>query len=59
MDDKERRRQRIIEIATQIVTSQVAKGEIEDSDEVIKEATLEAVEIAQAAYDAAVEYLCG
>lgn len=53
------RRKRIVAIATQIVASQIEKGEIEATDEAIKKAMPEAIATAKAAYNAAVEFISG
>ena len=54
------RKKRIKEIAVQIVTSQVAKGEVDGDDvEAVQVAVKEAADTAVAAYDAAEEFLCG
>lgn len=55
--DSKRRKKRIAEIATEIVSNQMARGEIEQSDEAIQKAMPAAVKLAREAYDAAVEYL--
>ena len=58
--DLDKRKQRILEITEQIVTSQVARGEVDpEDDEALKKATYKAVRTAQAAYDAAMEYISG
>ncbi len=55
--DTEHRKKRIKAIAVQIVTSQVAKGEVDaDDDEAFRAAMKQAVFIARSAYDAAVEF---
>jgi hypothetical protein len=55
--DAERRKMRIAEIATEIVASKMANGEIEQSEEAIRKAMPAAVKLAREAYDAAEEYL--
>ncbi len=56
----EHERERVLAIATQIVASQVAKGEVDPEDEVtLKKATQEAVKLAVEAYRAAEEFICG
>lgn len=55
--DKRERREKIAVIATQIVASQIKKGEIPNTDEAVQAAMPEAVETARAAYDAAAEFL--
>lgn len=53
-------RERVLAIATRIVASRVAKGEVIPEDEAaLRAATKEAVQMAVAAYRAAEEYLCG
>lgn len=59
MGDQENRRKRIAEIATQIIVSEIERGEVEDSDEAVAKALPEAIRTAKAAYDAAEEYLSG
>ena len=53
----DQRKERIKAIAIQIVTSQVAKGEVAETEEAIEAAMREAVQTAKAAYDAAQEFL--
>lgn len=56
----EHEKERVLAIATQIVASQVAKGEVDPEDEVaLKKATGEAVKVAVEAYRAAEEFICG
>ena len=53
-------RERVLAIATRIVASQVAKGEVDPEDEAaLKKATQEAVKPAVEAYRAAEEFICG
>lgn len=52
------RKQRIKQIACEMVASQVKKGEVNpDDDAALRAAVAEAVETARAAYDAAMEYV--
>lgn len=56
----EHRRERIKEIAIQIVTSQAAKGEVNvDDDAELERAMKEAGRTAKEAYDAAIEFTAG
>ena len=56
--EREERRRRIKAIAVQIVTSQVAKGEVNaDDDGELRAAMREAVKLAKEAYDAAVDFV--
>ena len=50
--DRKRRKKRIAEIATEIVSNQMEKGEIEQSEEALQKAMPAAVKLAKEAYDA-------
>jgi hypothetical protein len=52
------RQKRIKAIAVAIVSGQMERGEIEQTEEAMRAAVKEAVETARAAFDAAEEYLC-
>lgn len=56
MSDDHRRR-RIIEIASTIVGQRIERGEIAGTDEAIRAAMPEAIDLARSAYDAAMEYI--
>lgn len=56
----EQGKRRVVEIAEQIVTSMVLRGEVDpDDDEALRAATREAVKTAKAAYIAALEFMSG
>lgn len=56
--EKELRKIRVTAIASELVASQVIKGELDPDDEgALRAATREAVETAIAVHDAAMEYL--
>jgi hypothetical protein len=57
MSTGDSRRERIVAIASEIVASKMATGEIARTDEAIREAMPAAVKFAREVYDAAMEYV--